>query len=81
MVIGILRTYEQVAVQAVNFDKFGVFFSNNIAPELQVGISYILEVNSPLNTGRYLGLPSLLSRGKKVIFAYLRDRIWNRLQS
>lgn len=30
--------------------------------------------------GRYLGLPSLIGRKEKSVFAFLRDRMWRRLQ-
>ena len=45
-----------------------------------MSISNILGVLTPLNTGRYLGLPSLIGRNKRVIFAFLRERMWNRLK-
>lgn len=35
----------------------------------------------PLNTGKYIGLPSIVGRSKKVIFAHIRDRFWNRIQA
>lgn len=35
----------------------------------------------PLNTGGYLGLPSLIGRRKKTVFSHLKDRLWGRIQS
>lgn len=29
--------------------------------------------------GRYLGFPALVGRSKKVIFNFIRDRVWKRL--
>lgn len=54
--------------------------SNNVAPELQTAVAYLLDVSNPLNTVKYLGLPFLVGRKKKVIFAHLKDRLWKRLQ-
>lgn len=36
---------------------------------------------NPLNTRRYLGLPSLIERSKKAIFSHLKDRHWSRIQT
>ena len=76
----ILGEYEKISGQAVNFQKSGIFFSNNVSDTLKRNISVCLRVYTPLNTGRYLGLPSLIGRSKRAIFVYLRERLWNRLQ-
>jgi hypothetical protein len=34
-----------------------------------------------LGTGNYLGLPSMVGRKKKSVFAYLKDRVWKRIDS
>lgn len=43
-------------------------------------LSNILGVHCPLNTGKYLGLSSLVGRGKRQIFRYVKDRLWKKLQ-
>lgn len=48
--------------------------------ETRAELSGILGNSNPLNTGRYLGLPSLIERDKKVIFRYIRDRSWDNLK-
>lgn len=50
----VLTTYERASGQAINFGKSGYMCSNNVAADLQVGISYILGVLNPLNIGCYL---------------------------
>jgi hypothetical protein len=40
-----------------------------------------MGVRHVLGTGSYLGLPSMIGRKKKTIFAYLKDRIWKRMNS
>ena len=53
----------------MNFQKSG-FFSSNVSKELRRCISTQLGVSAPLNTGRCLGLPSLIGRKKRAIIAY-----------
>ncbi|XP_074341815.1 uncharacterized protein LOC141679206 [Apium graveolens] len=61
----ILQQYEQQSGQAINFQKFGIYFSANVRVDKQVDIKSFLEVHNNLSTGRYLGLPSLIGRSKK----------------
>lgn len=73
IVKGILQTYEAASGQTINLSRSGIFFSNNVTDELHVAMTSILEVVGQLNTRKYLRLLSLVGRGKKVIFAHLRD--------
>ncbi|KAJ9556757.1 hypothetical protein OSB04_011371 [Centaurea solstitialis] len=57
-----LTTYEEASGQAINYAKSGIMGSNNLAPDLIHGFSQILGIHNPINTGRYLGLPSLVGR-------------------
>lgn len=77
----ILNTYEQTSGQAINFGKSGIFYSRNIEQTVKEELSSILGVSNSLDTGKYLGLPSLIGRRKKAIFNYIRDRLWTRLQN
>ncbi|XP_065879470.1 receptor like protein 29-like [Euphorbia lathyris] len=77
----LLNIYEEASGQAINFTKSGILCSCNVNPLLVEGIQFILEVYQPIDTGRYLGLPSLVGRKKKVIFAHLKDRLWKKLQN
>jgi hypothetical protein len=40
-----------------------------------------MGVRHVLGTGNYFGLPSVIGRKKKEIFAYIKDRIWKRINS
>ena len=76
----ILSQYERESSQAINCQKSGILFSRNINQGIQDKIVTILEVTNPLNTGRYLGLPSLVGRSKRQIFGFLRDKLRKRFQ-
>ena len=77
---GILTVYESVSVQAINCQKSGIFFSTNVAADLRDTLTGIFGASSPLDTGKYLGLPSLIGKRKKHIFSCLKDRIWRKIQ-
>ncbi|PNX79261.1 ribonuclease H [Trifolium pratense] len=40
-----------------------------------------MGVRHVLGTGNYLGLPSMIGRKKKDVFAFIKDRIWKRINS
>ena len=76
----ILRIYEAVSGQAINFQKSEIFFSTNTSEADIEVVKEVLQVSKGLGNRRYLGLPSMVGRNKKAIFGYLRDRVWNRIQ-
>ncbi len=61
----ILNNYEKVPSQAINYKKSGIFFSGNVRQDLKLKIKDTLGVYSPINHGRYLGLPSFIGRNKR----------------
>lgn len=71
----ILNTYEASFGQAINFQKFGIFFSSYCLYELRHEIFTLLHVFLPLNHGRYLGLSSLIGGNEKHVFSYSKDRL------
>ena len=40
----------------------------------------ILDLTQETLTSRYLGLPVYMGRSKKSVFAYLKERVWKRIQ-
>ncbi|GAU24016.1 hypothetical protein TSUD_328180 [Trifolium subterraneum] len=79
--MSILKTYEEASGQEINFTKSEVFFSRNLSIAAQEDLSKIMGVRHVLGTGTYLGPPSMIGRKKKEVFAYLKDRIWKRINS
>lgn len=75
-----LNAYENASGQAVNFQKSGIFFSAIVRLDKQVELSNILGVFNDLITGRYLGLPSLIGRSKKIVFNFIKDRVAKKIQ-
>ncbi|MCH93169.1 RNA-directed DNA polymerase (Reverse transcriptase), partial [Trifolium medium] len=77
----ILKTYEEASGQEINLTKSEVFFSRNLSIAAQDDLARLMGVKHVLGTGNYLGLPSMIGRKKRDIFAYIKDRVWKRINS
>jgi hypothetical protein len=77
----ILKTYEDASGQEINLSKLEVFSSRNISRAAQYDLSKLMGVRQVLGTGTYLGLPSMVGRSKRATFAYIKDRIWRKINS
>lgn len=73
----ILKSYENYSGQAVNFQKSTIFFSSNVRTDKQEEIKHTLGVFSDIENSRYLGLPSLIGRSKKLVFRFQRIQNWS----
>ncbi|XP_016177721.1 uncharacterized protein LOC107620010 [Arachis ipaensis] len=78
--LSILQVYEQVSGQVVNLDKSSVFFSNNTPIQTRDRLAEILQVPHVGNQNKYLGLPSVVQRSKRVTFNYIRNKVNKKLQ-
>ncbi|KAK2424247.1 hypothetical protein QL285_034627 [Trifolium repens] len=79
--MSILKIYEEASGQEINLTKSEVFFSRNLRIAAQEDLSRIMGVRHVLGTGNYIGLPSMIGRKKKDVFAFVKDRIWKRINS
>lgn len=77
----ILATYEVASGQAINYAKSEVNFSWNVGHADRETLAAELGVQAAIGAGRYLGVPSMVGRSKKSTFAYLKDRVWQRISS
>ncbi|XP_058757456.1 uncharacterized protein LOC131630719 [Vicia villosa] len=76
----ILKVYERASGQMVNFDKSEVSFSKNVGENTQAIIRNHLNVNTVSNHSKYLGLPVILGRSKKVVFSLVVERVWKKIK-
>jgi len=77
----ILSTYERASGQAISLPKSEIYCSRNVPDDLKHNITTTLGVQVVLGTGKYLGLPSMIGRDRKATFAYIKDRVWQRINS
>ncbi|XP_074315228.1 uncharacterized protein LOC141651412 [Silene latifolia] len=77
---GILRRYETASGQLVSLDKTTVSFSKGVSDGRRDSVAERLGVSVIEEQARYLGLPTVIGRSKKVITDIIRDKLCKRLQ-
>ncbi|XP_019184158.1 PREDICTED: uncharacterized protein LOC109179042 [Ipomoea nil] len=73
-----LGVYEAYSGQAVNFNKSSISFSRNTRNEVKDLLAGALGVAQADDFGKYLGLPSVIGRNKKLVFAYIEQKMKQR---
>jgi hypothetical protein len=76
----IIEQYCNASGQRVNYDKSSIYFGKKVSRQKKLEIKGILDVSSETLNEKYLGLPSDVGRSKNGTFAFLKERIWKRLQ-
>src|SRR4030067_946497 len=77
----ILTAYEVASEQAINLPKSEIYYSRNVPDTSRHSITHIMGVQAVLGTGKYLGLPSMIGRDRTFVFAYIKDRVWQKINS
>ena len=72
--------YKAVLGQKINKERTTLFFSKSIEAEAKDSIKGMLGVQEIKFYEKYLGLPSLVGRGNKASFSYIKECVWRRLQ-
>lgn len=78
-VVGCSGGLAEASGQEINLSKSEVFFSKKISRPIQDDLARTMGVRHVLGTRIFLGLPSMIGRSKEVIFAFIKDRIWKRI--
>lgn len=71
----IIIAYEEASGQRVNLTKTELTFSKNVLEEVKILIQERLGVEVVESYQKYLGLPAVVGKSKKLIFANLHDKI------
>ena len=77
----ILVTYEAASGQTISLPKPEIFCSRNVTTDMKASVTNILGVQAVLGTGKYLGVPSMVGRDRNPTFAYIKDHVWQRINS
>lgn len=76
----ILEVYEQCSGQMINKAKSAVLFSKNTSAAKRAKLRQIMQIERETGNDPYLGLPVHVGRSKKNTFAYLKERVWKKIQ-
>ena len=74
-VLNLLEAYEHASSQKVNKNKTTLFFSKSTPENVCLAIKGSLGLEEITQYEKYLGLPSMIGRGKKESFNYFKERI------
>ncbi|XP_074347284.1 uncharacterized protein LOC141686127 [Apium graveolens] len=77
----VLKRYEKVSGQAINFNKSSVTFSLNTTGEERTRICEALGVEEVENPWRYLDIQMVVGRKKKDVFGFLTDTVKQKLKN
>ena len=80
VVADILSTYERASGQKINFNKSEVSFSRSVETNRRNDILSLFGVREVEKHEKYLGLPTVIGRSKKMVFSVLKERVWKKLQ-
>lgn len=80
VIVDILNQYEKASGQKINYDKSEVSFSKGVRAAQKEELLRILNMRPVEKHNKYLGIPTIVGRSKKVVFDALLDRIWKKLQ-
>ena len=76
----ILSLYEQASGQKFNQEKTNIFFSKAVNEETKAVISNFLLVLEVKEYEKYLGLPAVVGRNRKMCLNFIKERVWSKLQ-
>ncbi|XP_019183749.1 PREDICTED: uncharacterized protein LOC109178667 [Ipomoea nil] len=76
-----LGIYESFSGQAVNFQKSSITFSRNTVVEVRDLVANASGVGQADDFGKYLGLPSVVGRNRRAVFAYVEQKLRQRFGS
>ena len=75
-----LQLYVEASGQCINLEKSSTYFSSNVYMEHKTWIIDKLKVKEVEKFDAYLGLPTLIGRMKYDTFAFIKERVWKKMQ-
>ena len=76
----LLKVYEECSGQAINTDKSAVMFSVNTGGNSRRRVREILRIRAETRSEKYLGMPVYVGKSRSEVSAYLKERVWQRIQ-
>ncbi|XP_021724729.1 uncharacterized protein LOC110692045 [Chenopodium quinoa] len=79
-IVDILNIYEATSVVKINYEKSEVSFSKGVNVSKQEELVDLLQMRLVVKHEKYLRIPTVIGRSKRMVLAALKDRIWKKLQ-
>ena len=76
----ILSLYEEASGQKLNREKKNIFLGKAVKEKTKAEISNFLQVLEVREYEKYLGLPAVVGRNRKVSLNFIKERVWSKLQ-
>jgi len=76
----VLQIYETCSGQKINKEKSSSVFSRNTKSQARRNFMEILDLSQESMNAQYLGLLVYMGKSKASVFAYLKERVWKRIQ-
>jgi hypothetical protein len=76
----VLSLYEDFSGQTIKYTKSATMFSPNNPKRVRKKVMDILKIHMETRNEKYLGLPAYVGRSRISTFAYLKGRMWAKIQ-
>lgn len=76
----ILGKYAQASGQIINLEKSSMTFSPGTPQSVRTAIQGLMGIPVVEKFEKYLGMPAVVGRSEREVFAYLKDIVWNRIK-
>lgn len=76
----IMDSYETASGQVVNYEKSSIVFSKISKPSSVTDVISMLPMSIVDKHDKYLGLPLIVGKSKRMVFSNIRDRICQKLK-
>ena len=77
----IIKLYGRASGQQLNLNKSSISFGNRVDQEIKGVLKYTLGIHKEGGMGMYLGLPEKMCGSKRQVFAFIIDRLNDRINS
>ncbi|XP_024004899.1 uncharacterized protein LOC112082044 [Eutrema salsugineum] len=79
-IFGVLKEYERVSGQLINFNKSSITFGSSVDEAIKLRIKDKLGIVNKGGAGKYLGLPEFFSGSKKEKLSYIGENMKSQFQ-
>lgn len=78
-IMKVLETYGKTSGQCINFEKSSLLFGTRIPGLVKKDIKALTGIANEGGMGTYLSIPDDISGSKCMLFAFLKERLQNRV--